>query len=133
MKNLVKLALILLLTFVALSCKKESSISNLNGTWELRSVVGGQLAGASPIIAAKNGNQFKFNQQNYERYVDGKLIESGTFTLKAVKVKINNDEANFSMLTNTNLQQYIKLSSNDLVIFTGVIAADGFESHYIKL
>jgi hypothetical protein len=79
------------------------------------------------------GNQFKFNQQNYERYVDGKLIESGTFTLKAVKVKINNNEANFSMLTNTNLQQYIKLSSNDLVIFTGVIAADGFESHYIKL
>ncbi|MDB5020974.1 MAG: hypothetical protein JWQ28_2101 [Pedobacter sp.] len=133
MKKALKLGFILFITFVIVSCKKEMSISTLDGTWELRSVTGGQMAGASPNFEPGNGNQIKFNQQRYERYADGKLVETGKYTLSPEKREVNNDEANFSMLSNNNFQQYIKLSSKKLVIFTGVIAADGIEEHYLKL
>jgi hypothetical protein len=133
MKNVLKLALGLLLVLSVLSCKKEVSVSNLNGTWELRYLVGGQIATASPNYEPGNGNRIIFKQQKFERYDDGRLVESGTFTLTPEKAKVNNEVANFSLITDNNLKQYIKLSPKDLVIFTGVVAADGTEAHYVKL
>lgn len=133
MKRILMLALGVLSVFGGISCKKETSIANLNGTWELRTVVGGQVPSTSPNLAPGNGNLMKFDQQHYEQIVDGKIVENDTYTLTPEKAKVNNQEANFNMATTNHGHRYIKLSARSLVIFVGVIAADGFELHYIKI
>jgi hypothetical protein len=132
MKNLVKVAFGLLILFVASSCKKEVSTTTLNGTWKLESVVGGQVPAVSLPYQPGSGTQVKFKDQYFEKFIDGKLVDSGSFTLTSEKVNVNNEVANFSMTTQKD-KQYIKLSSKALIIFIGVIAADGVEEHYIKL
>lgn len=142
MKNLFILSLSMFLLISVSSCKKEANESTLEGSWELRRVDGGNVAGLKSDYAAGNGNILKFSGANYERYVEGKVVDRGTFKIEREKQKINNSESNFTITYNRGEQltfasamskEPINLSSKALVTFTGVIAADGFESHYVKL
>jgi len=131
MKKLLELTFSCLLLITVVSCKKEASVASLNGTWELKSVVGGQLA-ASPSTD-KHVIQLRFADQRYEKYDNDQLTESGTYTVTAEKKAINDNQANYYLTTQGDNKQYIKLSTNELVVFVGQIAADGVEMHYTKL
>jgi len=131
MKNLLQLTLSFILLILVVSCKKEASVSSLNGTWEFKSMIGGQPV--STPDTAKHVSQLRFADQQFEKYDDGKLTDSGTFTITAEKKSINNNQANYYLTTHGDHKQYIKLSKNELVVFEGVIAADGVELYYTKL
>jgi hypothetical protein len=132
MKRILTFSISMMLLFSLISCKKKSAESNLNGTWELRYTEGIQVAGADPNYKAGNGNILKFSGNNYERYADNKLIDSGTFSLQEEVKNINNTRSNYSILLKNNDKLYINLSGNKLIVFIGVIAADGIENHYEK-
>ena len=132
MKGIFYTSIIICLLLSAVGCKKKSAETNLNGTWELSSVNGGQVAGVSPNIESGKGNLLKFSGQNYEKYIEGKLVSSGTFSLKKeAEVAVNKNKANYSILFGDE-KLLVNLSAKQLIVFDGVIAADGFESIYKK-
>ena len=132
MKGIFYTSIIICLLLSAVGCKKKSAETNLNGTWELTYIGGVQVAGVNPNFEAGKGNLLKFSGQNYEKYMEGKLVSSGTFSIKKEpEIPINNTKANYSILFN-NDKLLVNLSAKKLVIFDGVIAADGTESTYKK-
>lgn len=131
MKNLLQLTLSFLLLVTLVSCKKEASVASLNGTWELKSTIGGYPV-TNPSTE-KHVLQLRFADQRMEKYDNGKLIESAAYTITAEKKAINENQANYFITTNGDNKQYIKLTKNELVVFEGVIAADGIEMYYTKL
>ena len=141
MKNLFTLSFSLLLLISVFSCKKETNESTIEGSWELRRVDGGNIGGLKSDYEPGNGNILKFSGAKYERYASGKLVDQGTFTLERENIKINNSASNFNITySRTNQITYssptskesINLSKKSLVVFIGAIAADGYESHYVK-
>ena len=132
MKRIFYTSIIICLILSAAGCKKKSAETNLSGTWELTHVNGIQVAGVNPDFETGKGNLLKFSGQNYEKYNGGQLVSSGTFSIKKeAEVAVNNTKANYSILFN-NEKLLVNLSSKKLVIFDGVIAADGIESTYNK-
>lgn len=124
----------MLLILCLISCKKKSDESDLSGSWELRRIDGIQIASVDPNFKSGSGNILKFNDRNFEWYEENKLKASGTFTIQAEVKDINNTKSNYSILFNTSTDKiYINLTGKKLVIFQGIIAADGTESHYEKL
>lgn len=134
MKNILSLVILFTFLFCFTGCKKASLEKGINGTWELRHVEGGQIPNADPNYKSGNGDIYKFDNQNFERYDKGKLITSGTFVLTTERKDINNNSANGAITFSTSPEKYyIKLSGNKLTIFIGVIAADGVEVTYERL
>lgn len=71
MKNYIK-TLLCLVIFAVAGCDKEAEIvpdTDLFGTWELRHVLGIQIAGTSPDFPAGNGNLVKFDGDKYEIFI----------------------------------------------------------------
>ncbi|TPD73386.1 lipocalin family protein [Flavobacterium microcysteis] len=133
MKNIFRVSFGLIVLFTVISCSKKETGPELNGTWELRHIAGIQVAGANPNLKAGNGNYFKFDGQNFERYTDGKKTESGSFSITPEdNVAINDKKANYSIKFNNEEKVYILLSDKTLVLFNGIIAADGTEFTYEK-
>lgn len=131
MKNILKLTLVLTILFVFTACKKKSLEKGINGTWELRHLVGGMIAGADPNYKKGNGDIYVFNDQKFDRYSKGKIIESGTFVISTERKDINNNHANSAITFSTSTEKYYtNLSGDKLTIFIGVIAADGVEVTY---
>lgn len=108
--------------------------TTLSGTWELRHRLGGMIA-SDPNFLPGNGIIVKFAQQKLERYSDGKLYESGNFTIKDSVVRINNNWSTHYVDFGDNAHQrrFIRLAEGKLVEFTGQIAADGVEMTYVKI
>lgn len=133
MKNIFRLTLSMIVLFTIISCEKKAAGPELNGTWELRHVAGIQVAGVDPNFKPGNGNYFKFEGQNFEKYSDGKKVKSGTFAVTPEdNVAVNNSKANYSIKFNNEENQYLLLSADKMVVFDGVIAADGTESTFEK-
>lgn len=133
MKNIFRLALSMLILLTISSCDHKTGSAVLDGNWELRHIEGIQVAGVNPDFKAGNGNIYKFDGQNFEKYTEGIKIDSGTFVLSAEKdVPVNNTTANYCIVFNKGTQQYLKRAGNKLVIFNGVIAADGTEFTFEK-
>lgn len=135
MKNIFRVSFSLIVLFTVISCskKEKENGTELNGTWELRHIAGIQVAGANPDFKAGNGNYFKFDGQNFERYSDGKKTESGSFSITPEEnVPINDKKANYSIKFNNEEKTFILLSDKKLVLFNGIIAADGTEFTYEK-
>ncbi|MCD0476306.1 hypothetical protein LPB87_18095 [Flavobacterium sp. EDS] len=133
MKNISNLVIPLVVLFTIVSCQKKSALEELNGSWELRHIEGIQVANADPNFKPGNGNLLKFEGQKYERYYEGKKEEDGTFTITPEDTTINNRKANYSIMFNKDTEKtYLSLLKNKLILFNGVIAADGTESTYEK-
>ncbi|WP_158800317.1 hypothetical protein [Pedobacter sp. L105] len=132
MKRSLTLSLILFMFITVMSCKKKSAETNLNGSWELRYLEGIQVPNVDPNFKAGNGNILKFSDHNFERYENGKLVQTGTFTFQPEKTTVNNTAVNYSIVFANDEKQYLYLSGNKLILFQGVIAADGTASTYVK-
>lgn len=136
MKNILNLTLITLLLLTALGCKKSSPQKGIQGTWELRHLAGGQIAGIDPNYKKGNGDLYKFEGENYTRHYNGAITDSGTFTIEYTEEKEmnGNNKANGIMkLSPSGREYHIYLSAKKLVIFDGIIAADGVEMTYEKI
>ncbi|CAM4055109.1 hypothetical protein SAMN06265348_10256 [Pedobacter westerhofensis] len=134
MKKILTLSISILLLLSLNSCKKKTEESSLNGSWELKRIEGIQIAGADPNFASGTGNILTFSGSNFEWYENNKLKASGTFTVQPDVMAINNSTSNYSLLFNNNKDKvYINLTGKKLIVFLGVIAADGTESHYEKV
>lgn len=134
MKLLIKLSFVLMLTTVFISCAKKPDATGpgLDGEWELRHVNGIQVANVNPNFAPGNGNILKFNNGKLEKYSNGKLVDTMSYTIQKDTMKINNTQSSYRIDYANHSKQYFKLDSGKLVIFDGMIAADGTESTYEK-
>ncbi len=105
----------------------------LEGNWELRESYGGMRPG-NPNHAPGNGNILKFTKNRMERHFDGKLYDSGNFTVRDSVKRINNTSSThyIEYSSNNDAKYFIRMDGDKLVQFIGQIAADGVELTYVK-
>ncbi|MHA4894884.1 hypothetical protein ACXZ1K_09040 [Pedobacter sp. PWIIR3] len=134
MKNIIILAIITLL----FSCKKENEDmqpENLLGKWEVRSILGVQVAGAPSQFAKGNGSIIEFSATNYKRIEGGKVITEGTYTIVDATADIDGNKYEKRILFDDekDWRVFIKFSGKQLLICNGSIASDGSTVTYEKL
>lgn len=106
----------------------------LEATWELRSYHGGLLPGK--IFSPGNGFILKFTQDQYYKYAEGQLVESGTYSVvnenffyteQMMDRIIYDNDADFP-------KTFYQISADSLFIyFAAPIAVDGLESVYVRI
>lgn len=135
MKHLFKIfSLLVMLTLI--SCDKEEQLeNNLEGSWELRHVLGVQIAGASPDHLPGNGHIIKFEGNNYQALSKGAVVSSGTFLLIKDETEIDGAKYSFKIDFDQklDLDMYVKVSGRTLKTSVGSITHDGFTLTYAKL
>ena len=128
--------LILPLLSVMSGCEKAERLENkLEGTWELRHLTGfvpqERLGNRPP----GNGDIYKFQGNNFERHFDGKIADSGTFSVKK-ETSNHNEKLEFILLLDgLKYKQSIpfKLVDGKLTLHFGNLASDGAIGTYGKV
>jgi hypothetical protein len=139
MKKYLMLSVCLILLSVISSCKKDPvpNETTLNGSWELRHLLGIQVPNVDPDFKPGNGNIYNFNNGKYLIYQQSKAVDSGTYVIQKEERQINKNTSTHSMQVSSKVYSsrnlYLKLSASTLVVFDGVIAADGIEATYEKI
>lgn len=135
MQNQFKLILLLVFIMTAfIGCSKDKdTLPNLGGSWELRKSVNG-LTGIATEHPAGNGTYLNFRGSEFDRFLDGKLIDEGTYTLHkyitnitkeaAYKIAFNNDDPFSASI-------YYTIKNDELVIT--VDAYDAPAAIYVKM
>src|SRR5579875_1301171 len=84
----IKLFLIVVLSCLIFEtgCRKDElalTKSELQGGWELRNIQGGfmPLGSQPPNVSPGNGTRWTFTVSEYQFYLQGQLVKSGTYTL----------------------------------------------------
>ena len=119
------------------SCNKDgaakSSSSSIIGTWELRHAQNGMTPNIDDPKG--NGNILVFSGSAYEKYTNGTLVKTGTYTL----VRDDSAEASVGLLitpgqfTNriifdndlSSPKTFIEVSDNSLISLSGFFPLDG--------
>ena len=128
------LALISLLVF---SCSKSKKIppaaADIVGVWELRKVTGGMTGHVT--FPPGNGHKYIFTNNEYKIYVNHNLKESGTYTRTRDVSYITNKETDALILSTYNYKIYYEFedNNNSLILYFGIIAADGTENKYARI
>lgn len=135
MKNCFK-ALLYILIFSFAGCDKDANIdAKLQGSWELRHMLGIQIAGMSPDFPPENGHIVKFEDDSYQIYDKGKLLLSTTFKIESEQREIDGtvySEKIVYLDSGYKTSVFFKISGNTLKICYGSIAVDGGTSTYRK-
>lgn len=124
------------LTVTGVSCKKNTSVdanTALAGTWELRDVSGGMLAGSTKYVAG-NGNTLHFDGSNYEMHTSGQPVKSGQYIVVTDTTIGDNVCLVFpkGQFTNriiydndtTATKHFFEVNGNQLVLYYGCYALD---------
>ena len=78
-----------------------------------------------------NGNIVKFTDTNYEKIRNGQIIDQGTYTLSS-----GNNPQTESMMNRINYHggyyEYYEIVNRQLILYSGVVAADGTISRYAR-
>lgn len=135
MKNINLVLLLLAGSLLIGACKKnEMKPARLEGSWELRHILGVQVAGAPSDYARGNGDIIKFKGNKYQRFLDGEEIFSGTFEISEGKADIDGTRySSVIVFDGKTWQSYIKIEGKKLRICSGTIAADGTTMTYEKM
>jgi hypothetical protein len=132
MKTRLKLLVMLGALFI-ISCEKAEIDSTLQGSWELSSVAGGNLA--NYLYPTGKGYGIKFTETEYQKYENGQIIKSGTYSLHNEKSFLN-DKIMTRIIYDNDLnfpKQFIDIKRSKLTIYYGaMIATDGLEYSYQK-
>jgi len=128
--------ILFLFSLIFIACKKDAApapIVNegntvLSGTWEIRHVDFGQIG--PPDYPPGNGNQFTFTQSNYIYRSKGKAVDSGYYSIKSVSADTSQLVLNGDDQDPKNL---FTIKKDTLVLYRGMIAADGDIETYVKL
>ena len=132
-RNLIICLVSLLFVFSACrkngKCSDDQSEGKLNGTWELRSVVGGFSGGKT--YPDGNGNIIKFEGSTYTRYTNGQQYSQGSFTISK-EIFPENNKVMDKLKSLDGAEVFVEITSNILTIYHGSIAADGTRSTYAR-
>jgi hypothetical protein len=136
MKNFIK-ALFLVLMISVLSCKKEERLeSRLEGSWELRHILGGfRIADSPSDFPAGNGNIIKFEGANYERWAEGNMYSKGTFKIIKDQAEIDGTNYSYKLEFENKMDSdvHFKISDKEMKTTVGSQAHDGYTVTYEKL
>ena len=135
MQNHLKSIICILLLSLFACDKAENFENNLDGTWELRHVKGGQIANKSPDCPPGNGYIIKIDGNTYQRLDKGAVISSGTFVIVNTELEIDGTEFFFKLDFDQarDIDVYSKLSGKKLILSIGSMASDGTTSTYERL
>ena len=134
--NIVLTLTLLLSISIFYSCKKENSNSSkiadqIQGSWELKTSFNG-TSGQTENFKIGNGNMLTFSNSDYEIYLNGTIVKSGTFQIiqeKSVVTKEIVDKIIYDKETNS-IKNSIKIDNSQLTY--SVDAFDGSTSIYQK-
>lgn len=106
----------------------------LQNTWELRNVYGGyRTPGTSPNTSPGNKNIWKFTDSTYEQYVSGVLQKTGKYTVtKGTSPATGRLMDALILDNNTTTKLFFEFANDTLVLYRGIVAADGTIEKYVR-
>ena len=137
-----KILLIIALTIPGACNKKPAGKSGnyqalIAGTWELRKSSAAMVPGEK-VYPLGNGNILKFDNGQYERYVNGALIKTGQYEIvsdntvdQSVCLEMPDGQFTNRIIYDTDTtgeKIFIQVSMNRLVFISGCYALDGGHS-----
>ena len=131
----------LLVILVTLGCNRSKTTDEkknysdaLEGAWELRNVFGGFGPPGRPNnFAPGNGNIRSFKDSTFQYYANGKLVDSGTFTLTRDTCPATQTVMDAFILSNSYGHEiFFEISKDTLTLYNGIIAADGTIEKYVR-
>ncbi|MGF7232843.1 hypothetical protein [Arachidicoccus sp.] len=130
MKKLFLNIFLLVILAFAIACSKSinSSSSPLKGQWELRHAYGGIL-GFDSVYAAGNGNTILFTQNDFSKFKDQQLTESGFYSLHTEN---GLQTINFKE-TDSQYSSGYKILNDALYLDVNALAYDGIAKMYVKI
>ncbi len=134
-----KLLILSLLITVSLltACKKqnsESSSQTLVGRWELRQIIGSQIANAQTKFGRGNGRVVEFTETEYRNLENDKLTYADTYQLATASQEIDGRFFDQVFITGKyNFKNYFTIKGKMLTISNGTMAADGVTLIYERL
>ena len=138
MKNILNSVLALCL-LVAAGCDKEKqTATELEGKWELIEVKG-SVSNADSEVPAGSGIFLSFNDGTYERSVNFKVVESGSFSISKNEAEVDgvkySHEIKFSSDESNSIGQilHVKVSNDRLTLSAGAIADNKATATYKKI
>ncbi|MCW3086690.1 MAG: hypothetical protein JWQ78_76, partial [Sediminibacterium sp.] len=141
----ISLALLLITLTVLVSCKKETVPDpvpppdlgpvSLRNSWELRSSYGGfGLPNRNPNFAAGNGNILIILDSTYEEHSNGQLQKTGPYTLTKDTCRATGRFMDAMVFDRPpNFKRFFEIVRDTLVIYIGVIAADGMIEKFVRI
>lgn len=92
------LSSLFILLLASVSCSKDSDTAHnkykLDGTWELHKTITGPM---DSIYPPGNGYKFVFTPQNFERFIDGQKVDSGSYTITEAEEKADRLTGNIAL------------------------------------
>jgi hypothetical protein len=127
--------LMLVLATLFFGCEKAKiEPESLEGKWELRHILGVQVADSPSDFEKGNGSTIEFSGNEYHITENGTVISKGTYVIVKESAEIDGTEyQNRIVFDNADQKIFIKLSNNKLLICRGSIAADGSTATYEKM
>ncbi|HEV8506102.1 MAG TPA: hypothetical protein VGQ53_11900 [Chitinophagaceae bacterium] len=139
MKYFLAIICVTVFTLLLNGCKKDVAGSgSVVGSWELRQAQTGMI----PTIdyPQGNGNMLIFSGSGYEKYVNGYLVKSGTYTMvrddsaeASVGLVITPGQFTTRLILDNDLaspKTFVEVSNNKLSLLSGYFPLDG-GSHLI--
>ena len=107
----------------------------LQNTWELRSVYGGyRTPGTTPNTAPGNKNIWKFTDTSYQQYTNGALFVSGKYIVTKDTSPATGQLMDVLVFDkNTTSKLFFEFANDTLVMYRGLVAADGTIEKYVRV
>lgn len=120
-----------LITLAFSGCKKEKMKDPLTGKWELRHLKGGIAAPGEISYPAGNGTIITFTGPTYESYWLNQFNYHGTYSKTRGYCYATGREMDAFVIENG--KTFYEFSGDTLVLYIGVIAADGAIEKFVRL
>jgi hypothetical protein len=146
MKNSILLSLLFIAFNLLISCTKDSEPEptpapyagpplSLQNTWELRILNGGYgPPNRNPNYAPGNGIMWKFMDSTYERYNKGVVHQTGKYMVTKDSSQATGRLMDALLFErNAYPKLHFEIVKDTLIIYMGVIAADGTVEKYVSI
>lgn len=108
--------------------------SSLEGTWELRVVLGGMVPANPGTILPGNGDLWKFSAAEYARVYKDSIHQSGKYYVsKGTGTDPNTGRRVDQFMFDQLPAESFELARDTLRLYYGAIAADGVILQYVKI
>lgn len=127
--------LILIFATLIFGCGKDKiQPESLEGKWEMRHILGGQIQDAPSDFEKGNGNIIEFSANEYQRIEDGVVISKGTYAIVEESAEIDGTKYESKIVFDDSDQKiFIKVLGNKLLVCHGPTASDGYTVTYEKM
>ena len=123
-----KYLLFLIGIILFVSCDKAAE-PGLEGSWVLKSHSGGMIA--QPVSI--QGYGIVLDGNTYKKYVDGQLVQSGSYMLTSEKSFIDDRVMTRIIYDNNPSKTFAEIKNSELIMYVEAhIAADGIMETYVR-